>query len=203
VASADSEKQTGESHATVPNGAMPDGTMSESAMSDGAVPVRRSDAGTYTNVPLQAGDAYTLTDVVARLRRVLRTSIRAEYPWEALPMAQVELLQSLSESAPARVGDLATRLRLAPSTVSGLISQMMAAGLVERGTDRSDRRVAVVELSPDGRRQLADWHAAHRNRIATALGDLDPRDRVAIDAALPALSRLVDRLAEPPRDAKS
>lgn len=154
-------------------------------------------------VPTGDADAYTLTDVVARLRRVLRTSIRTDYPWEALPMAQVELLQSLAESSPARVGDLATRLSLAPSTVSGLISQMMAAGLVERGTDPTDRRVAVVELSADGRSQLAGWHAAHRERIATALDELDPGDRAAIDAALPALSRLVDRLAEQRRDARS
>lgn len=152
--------------------------------------------------PAPPGDAYTLTDVVARLRRVLRASIRADYPWESLPMAQVELLQSLAESSPARVGDLATRLRLAPSTVSGLISQMMAAGLVERGTDRNDRRVAVVELSADGRSQLAGWHAAHRERIAAALGDLDPGDRAAIDAALPALSHLVDRLADQRREAR-
>ena len=143
-----------------------------------------------------ATGGYVLTDVVARLRRVLRTSIRADYPWESLPMAQVELLQSLAESAPARVGDLATRLRLAPSTVSGLISQMMGSGLVERGTDPGDRRVAVVELSADGRRQLAGWHAAHRERITAALGALEPADRDAIEAALPALGRLVDRLAE-------
>jgi DNA-binding MarR family transcriptional regulator len=154
-------------------------------------------------VPTGDADAYTLTDVVARLRRVLRTSIRTDYPWESLPMAQVELLQSLAESSPARVGDLATRLSLAPSTVSGLISQMMAAGLVERGTDPTDRRVAVVELSADGRDQLAGWHSAHRERIATALDELDPGDRAAIDAALPALSRLVDRLSEQRRESRA
>jgi DNA-binding MarR family transcriptional regulator len=140
-------------------------------------------------------DARGLTDVVARLRRVLRTSIRADYPWESLPMAQVELLQSLAESAPARVGDLAGRLRLAPSTVSGLISQMITAGLVERGTDPNDRRVAVVALSEAGARQLGEWNAAHQRRIAGALADLEPAERAAIGGALPALSRLVERLA--------
>jgi DNA-binding MarR family transcriptional regulator len=148
-----------------------------------------------TSVETGTAQAYALTEVIARLRRALRASIRSDYPWESLPMAQVELLQSLAEHSPARVGDLAARLRLAPSTVSGLISQMMAAGLVERGTDPGDRRAAVVELSVDGRRQLADWHSAHRRRIADALGDLEAGERAAIDAALPALSRLVERLS--------
>ena len=143
----------------------------------------------------QSADARGLTDVVSRLRRVLRSSIRTDYPWESLPMAQVELLQSLAESAPARVGDLAARLRLAPSTVSGLISQMITSGLVERGTDAHDRRVAVVGLSEAGGRQLAEWNAAHQRRIAGALAELEPAERAAIDGALPALPRLVDRLA--------
>ena len=143
----------------------------------------------------RTGSAHALTDVVARLRRVLRASIRADYPWESLPMAQVELLQSLAETAPARVGDLASRLRLAPSTVSGLISQMINSGLIERGTDPSDRRAAVVDLSALGRTQLADWNAAHQRRIAAALAELDPAEHAAIDAAIPALTHLVERLA--------
>ena len=142
-----------------------------------------------------ASDAYLLTDVVTRLRRALRTSIRTEYPWESLPMAQVELMQSLSDQSPARVGDLATRQRLSASTVSGLISQLMASGLVVRGTHPDDRRVAVVELTEAGRRQLADWQAAHQRRIGTALGLLSVEDRDAVAAALPALAKLVGHLA--------
>lgn len=138
--------------------------------------------------------AYQLTDVVTRLRRALRTSIRTEYPWESLPMAQVELMQSLADSSPARVGDLATRLRLSASTVSGLISQMMTAGLVDRGTHPEDRRVAVVGLTPAGHAQLADWQAAHQRRIGSALDQLSPADREAVTAALPALARLVEHL---------
>jgi len=46
-------------------------------------------------VPKQTVDAWLLTELVTRLRRVLRASIRTDYPWESLPMAQVELLQRL------------------------------------------------------------------------------------------------------------
>ncbi len=135
-----------------------------------------------------------LTDVVTRLRRALRASIRTDYPWESLPMAQVELLQTLAEQAPARIGDLAAQHHLAPSTVSGLIGQMITAGLVIRDTDSSDRRAARVALTDAGHRQLADWQRAHEQRIGRALDQLDAEERAAIDRALPALAHLVENL---------
>ena len=136
-----------------------------------------------------------LTEVVTRLRRTLRTSIRADYPWETLPMAQIELLMALQDQ-PSRVGELAARLRLAGNTVSTLVQQLVEAGFVHRGPDPADRRVAVVTLTDAGSRQLADWDRAHQQRIGAALGELPAADRTAIRAALPALARLVDHLAD-------
>jgi DNA-binding MarR family transcriptional regulator len=145
-----------------------------------------------------SGDGHQLTEAVTRLRRSLRASIRTDFPWEALPMAQVELMQTLAEDAPARVSDLAERLNLANSTVSGLVSQMIGTGLVIRETDSADRRAAVVTLSAAGRQELAGWQDAHEQRIGAALDRLAPADRAAVTRALPALNRLAALLAEPP-----
>lgn len=139
-------------------------------------------------------DMHQLTDVVNRLRRALRTSIRSDYPWETLPLAQVEMLQTLAEASPARVSDLATRMRLATSTVSGLIGQMLALGLVERSIDPADRRQSAVTLSEPGKAQLADWQRAHELRLTAAVHGISDSDRAAISAALPALDRLVAQL---------
>jgi DNA-binding MarR family transcriptional regulator len=139
--------------------------------------------------------ARELTDAVTRLRRVLRAGIRTDISWESLPMAQVEILQTLADSAPARVNDMAERLHLAQSTVSGLIGQMMSAGLVRREIDSSDRRAAVVTLTPAGEDQLKAWEAAHVQWIRGALSTLSPADRSAIASSLPALRRLTDAMA--------
>ncbi|MGN6130680.1 MAG: MarR family winged helix-turn-helix transcriptional regulator [Nocardioidaceae bacterium] len=141
-----------------------------------------------------AADAHQLTDVVTRLRRALRASIRTEYSWERLPMAQVEMLQLLDDQTPMRVGDIATRQRLAASTVSGLIGQLMNAGLVERTVDPRDRRAAAVTLTDAGREQLEAWQHAHETRIERALEALPVEDRGRVQAALPALDRLADAL---------
>jgi len=145
-------------------------------------------------VPKQTVDAWLLTELVTRLRRVLRASIRTEYPWESLPMAQVELLQRLREEPGLRLNDLASRHRLANNTVSMLVRQLVAAGLVSRTTDPDDRRAVLLELTDDGRRVLADWQTAHERRLAGALSRLPAADQRTISAALPALSRLVDVL---------
>ena len=99
-------------------------------------------------------DAEALTDVVNRLRRVLRAGIRTDYPWETLPMAQIELLQCLRDHEPAgiRVGEICTTLHLAPATTSGLVQQLVEAGTATRDPDPADRRVAVVRLTKGGRR---------------------------------------------------
>lgn len=141
------------------------------------------------------GEARALTETVTQLRRALRAGIRTDIAWETLPMAQVEMLQSLTESSPARVNDLAERLHLAQSTVSGLVGQMMSAGLVDREVDPADRRAAVVTVTPAGTARLAEWEEANVRRIGGALASLDSSDREAIAAALPGLRRLTGILA--------
>jgi DNA-binding MarR family transcriptional regulator len=135
-----------------------------------------------------------LTATVTQLRRALRRGIRAEHPWGSRPVAQIEILQTLRETGPVRLGDLAARLNLAQSTVSALVTALDADGLAERTVDTTDRRAAVVRLSAGGRTHLRAWDTAHRKRIGQALRRLAADDRAAIAAALPALARLADTL---------
>ncbi|MCM3884090.1 MarR family winged helix-turn-helix transcriptional regulator [Frankia sp. R82] len=141
-------------------------------------------------------DVRRLTEVVSRLRRALRASIRTEYAWESLPMAQVELLQCLAERDGTRVGELAALLRLAPNSVSTLVQHLADAGYLHRERDPADRRAALLRLTPSGAQALGGWQQAHERRLGSALGRLDSQDRAAIVTALPALTNLVDALVD-------
>lgn len=145
-----------------------------------------------------ATDAEALTDVVNRLRRVLRAGIRSDYPWETLPMAQVELLQCLRDHEPAgiRIGEICAQLHVAPATTSGLVQQLVEAGTARRQPDPDDRRAAVVRLTSAGRRQLQGWQHAHERRLGNALSQLSVSQRAAVRAAVPALAILVDKLSQ-------
>jgi DNA-binding MarR family transcriptional regulator len=147
--------------------------------------------------PSAPSDAEQLTEVVNRLRRVLRAGIRTEYPWETLPMAQIELLQCLRDHDPdgIRVGEISTELHLAPATTSGLVQQLVEAGTAGRHPAPTDRRVATVRITDAGRQQLLEWQQAHERRLGGALGELSAADRAAVRAAVPALAALVEKLS--------
>lgn len=148
------------------------------------------------HAPARKADAWLLTDVVTQLRRVLRSSIRTDYPWESLPMAQVELLQRLADEPGLRINDLAQRHRLANNTVSTLVQQLVTAGLVRREPSAADRRAVTVSLTEQGTELIAGWRSAHERRIADALDQLSEADRASVLGALPALSKLVSRLRQ-------
>jgi DNA-binding MarR family transcriptional regulator len=150
--------------------------------------------GVVTKRTTSMAGARELTAVVTQLRRALRRSIRTDYPWEARPIAQIEVLQTLRDTGPIRLGDLAARLNLAQSTVSTLVSGLVSGELVSRAVDTRDRRASAIELSDAGRSYLGEWDAAHQRRIGSALHTLDVAERHAVLAALPALARLVDAL---------
>jgi DNA-binding MarR family transcriptional regulator len=154
-----------------------------------------ANATTRTPSRASASDAESLTQVITRLRRALRTSIRTDYPWESLPMAHVELMQALGDQrAGLRVGELAQTLRLAQNTVSGLIQQLFEKGFVDRTPDPADRRAVRITLAAQGRVELDSWIAAHERRIEDALGRLSAEDREALARAVLPLGHLVDEL---------
>jgi len=138
--------------------------------------------------------ARELTAAVNQLRRALRRTVRRDDPTGGRPVAQVEVLQMLGETGPIRLGELAARLNLAQSTVSGLVTDLVNAGLVDRTADPRDRRALVLALTDAGRALLDTWDAAHQKRLASALRSLEPDDRDQVLAAVPALARLATAL---------
>lgn len=78
---------------------------------------------------------------------------------------------------PMRVGELASHLGLAESSVTRLVDRLQARGLAERHELRTDRRAVVVALTREGR-VIADHAAERRRRYLTDILDvLEPSER--------------------------
>jgi DNA-binding MarR family transcriptional regulator len=91
-------------------------------------------------------------------------------------------------------GELATVMRVHPSTLTGVLQRLVAQRLLARSDDPGDRRRAVLRLTALGAHVNAIRQGTVEAAIARALEDTTDRDRAATKRVL---ERLAARL-EPP-----
>lgn len=124
------------------------------------------------------------------LPRSIRRAVRATFPHQVLPDAQADLLRTVEARPGLRVGDAAASLGLAPNTVSTLVRDLTAAGLVDRRRSRGDHRTSELHLTPAALDLLAEWGRHRTQVLRDVVADLPAADVEALAAALPALVRL-------------
>jgi DNA-binding MarR family transcriptional regulator len=134
-----------------------------------------------------------LMSVNAAMRRLVRRRLREEVPPRLRP-AQVELMAVVGGRPGISVAAAARELHLADNSVSTLVNQLLASGMLRRETDPVDRRAVRLELTPDAQRHMADWRDRRARLVGARIEELSDEDRAAIAAALPALGRLLTSL---------
>ena len=148
-----------------------------------------------------AGVAPRLADAVARLRRAMRRAARATVPENPLSVAQLELLACLGDHPGARPSEVARLLKLAPNTVTTLVTGLDRLGMLRREDNPHDRRAVRLTLTGEGAAALGRWQRTNEGILERAQAGLTAAQRDALRAALPALSRLIaeiDAQAEQP-----
>lgn len=90
---------------------------------------------------------------------------------------------------------LATALRLQKSTVSRLVDQLEADGVVTREPNPDDRRSVLVSLTELGASRAVRLDDARRALFARLLDELTPDERVTVVAGLTRLKAAADALA--------
>jgi DNA-binding MarR family transcriptional regulator len=136
-------------------------------------------------------------DASARLRAAvgrLSRRLRETRAGSGLTPTQISVLFSIVRLGPLTMTELAEREALNPTMLSRVVAGLCEAGLVARSTDRSDRRVALAAPTAAGRRLRERIQRERSEALARHLAALEPAERDAILAAIPALEALAERL---------
>jgi DNA-binding MarR family transcriptional regulator len=136
--------------------------------------------------------AVKFQDTVIALRRVARRAARLDLP--ELPSSESELLALVSESKGIGVNEAARMLQVSPNTVSTLVRTLIDRGLLERLSDPSDRRAALLHLTASGVERIGHIRRRRAEVLTKAMGALDDGDRAALETAIPAMRRLLAKL---------
>jgi len=134
----------------------------------------------------------TTTEIAARLRLAvgrLARSLRHQ-DRSGLPLTLSAAVATIARRGPLTLGELATCEQVAPPTITRVVARLEEQGLVTRRIDRDDRRVARVELTARGKRQLESDRKRRVAWLASRLGELDADERDRLAAALDVLEQL-------------
>jgi DNA-binding MarR family transcriptional regulator len=134
----------------------------------------------------------TDSELAARLRvAVGRLHRRIRLDSNDVPPLQLSTLVSIQQHGPLRLGELAAREAVSPPTMTRVLAALDERGLIVRGPDPGDARSTLVALSPAGVRVLGEVRSRRTALVDARLARLSPRQRAALEAAIPALEAMV------------
>ena len=99
-------------------------------------------------------------------------------------------LGTLERTGPRRITDLAAAEGVAQPSMTVLVTALERSGFVERHRDAADKRVTLVALTPAGSQYLRRRREAGAEVITQLISKLSPDEAAALNAAVPALTRL-------------
>jgi DNA-binding MarR family transcriptional regulator len=90
------------------------------------------------------------------------------------------------------MGELAQRMHLHMSTISGIIDRLESGRLVTRERSSADARVMELRLTARGRSLLAKAPEPPRSKAARGLQRLSPKDLTRVHSALLLIAQAMD-----------
>lgn len=120
-------------------------------------------------------------DAMVELMRELKAASHLQHAWimqawqddPGLHPAAAMLLSDLAKHGEARPSELAKRRFVDLSVVSRQISQLSAAGMVDRRPAPEDGRASIISISELGHAELGRRRAGYLAFMKRALGDWD------------------------------
>ena len=129
-----------------------------------------------------------LRPLLLRLNRQLRRELGPV----GITGGQAALLHAIRSNPGVGVRALAAHEGVSAPAMSGYGDRLEAAGLVRRVRSEEDRRRVGLELTDDGRSVLRSARSRRTAWLAARLKRLDEQELATVEAALPALARLLE-----------
>lgn len=98
--------------------------------------------------------------------------------------SQWSTLLAFSDAEALKMNELSKRLALTTSTMTRMIDNLVAEGLVERKQDFTDRRAVMVCLTKEGKHLTEKLHKLQNEYFSTLLDNIDTEVRNQIIASL-------------------
>ena len=137
--------------------------------------------------------------LISQLARGMRRRIEQAVEPLGLRPRELHALQHLRERGPSAQQTLVELLGIDATNLVAILNSLDDAALIERRRDRSDRRRAIIALSPNGERLLANLDRALDEIDDEVFAPLTSTERQTLNALLAqAVDHIATDCSEPP-----
>jgi DNA-binding MarR family transcriptional regulator len=135
-------------------------------------------------------DAFDLADRLHSAAIRLLRGVRAVDAESGLSAPKLSALSVLVFAGPQSLSSLARAEQVTAPTMSKLVADLQAEGLVAKRADRADRRGVRIEVTPKGRALMAEGRRRRLALLTKRLAGLSPGERAKLSEAAALMLRL-------------
>ena len=147
---------------------------------------------------MKHSETTAVLDGLRRLVKSLREGSRAAEQTLGLSGAQVFVLQALAKTPSLSLNELAERTHTHQSSVSVVVTRLVARKLVQRAKDPDDGRRLVLRLTARGQQVLKKAPGATQDRLIDALDRLPAAERRGLASSLAKVAALMELPSQAP-----
>ncbi|TMC78055.1 MAG: MarR family transcriptional regulator [Chloroflexi bacterium] len=133
--------------------------------------------------------------------RIVKMATAASREHSHVSANRAGVMWQLRERA-MRSGDLAQRCAMTAPALTELVDSLSRDGFVRRLEDSGDRRVVLVELTAQGRRELDKYGEVMKRGVAALLARVPADKRARLRAALTDLNESIDAMTKETANAR-
>lgn len=144
--------------------------------------------------------AATASDKIAELASVLRPSllrltrqVRQQRVDTSVTLTQLSALYTLELRGPMSAGDLAACEKVQPPSMTKVIANLEAKGLLTRQPHPTDGRQLVISISEAGAALLESEKQSREAWLSRRLAALTPEERARVEQVVPILDKLAQQ----------
>lgn len=119
----------------------------------------------------------SLGELLLAFRRKISCTTKREPLDRELTFSQIEALMFIGLKGSKSMESIASHLDIAPPSATSLVEKLEKKGLIVRFKDSQDRRIVLIELSAEARKQISKMWKTKELALEKLTSKLNPTDR--------------------------
>jgi len=122
--------------------------------------------------------------VLSRCHRALSRIAERSIEEAGLCLTDFAALEALLHKGPLTITEIQSKVLLASGSMTAAVDRLEKKGLVKRGSDPSDRRAKVLDLTREGRQVVQRAFTSHAAELESAMSVLNAGEKRRLYALL-------------------